>query len=209
MVRLAANLSFLFNEIPFVARFSAAARCGFRAVEFLFPYEHKAAELSAALRQSGLEQALFNAPPGDWAAGERGLGGVPGREQEFRDGIHRALEYATELRCKTVHVMAGTEAQGAREEVFVERVRWADEQAVEAGVRLCVEPLNGRDMPGKQGGHNGRSRHSHCIASFAQIALPATNRLPDAGHDKRDARARCDRPAECRAATRSVPPPGV
>ena len=170
MVRLAANLSFLFNEVPFLERFSAAARCGFRAAEFLFPYEYKATELSAALRQNELEQALFNAPPGDWAAGERGLGGVPGREQDFRDGIHRALEYATELQCKTVHIMAGTEAQGAREEIFVERMCWADDQAVAAGVRLCVEPLNGRDMPGKQARLPPRTRAFTPFAPHTQEA---------------------------------------
>ena len=151
MVKLAANLSFLFNEVPFIERFHSAARCGFRAVECLFPYEHTAGELSAALQHNDLQQALFNAPPGDWSAGERGIGGVPGREQEFRDGVELALEYAAELQCKTVHVMAGTDAQGAREDIFIERMRWASERAEPLGVRLCVEPLNRRDMPGERG----------------------------------------------------------
>ena len=148
MVRLAANLTFLFREVPFLERFSAAARCGFRAVEFLFPYEHDAAVLGAELRRNGLQQALFNAPAGDWDGGERGLGGVPGREADFREGVHRALEYAAELHCPLVHVMAGTRAQGAEEGIFVERLRWAADLAAAAEVRLCIEPLNARDVPG-------------------------------------------------------------
>lgn len=151
MVKLAANLSFLFNELSFLDRFAAASRCGFRAVEFLFPYEHKATDLSSALKKSNLEQALFNAPPGDWAAGERGLGGIPNREGEFRDGVLKALEYASELQCKTVHIMAGNKAHGACEQIFVERMRWASDQARATGVKLCIEPLNQRDMPGVQG----------------------------------------------------------
>lgn len=147
-MRLAANLSFLFTDVPLLQRFSRAAACGFSAVEMLFPYDHPPSLVSAQLEAHGLQQALFNAPPGDWAAGERGLGGVAGREGEFRDGVRRALEYASALRCGTVHVMAGTQAQGAREDVYIERLKWASEEAREAGVRLCIEPLNKRDVPG-------------------------------------------------------------
>lgn len=148
MVKLAANLSFMFTEVPLLKRFRAAARCGFRGVEMLFPYEQPAAVLASELRACELKQVLFNAPAGDWAAGERGFGGVPGREAEFRDGVRLALDYAAQLECPLVHVMAGTVAQGAREDVLVERLGWACEQAEAAGVRLCIEPLNRRDVPG-------------------------------------------------------------
>jgi hydroxypyruvate isomerase len=92
MPRLAANLSMMFNEVPFLDRFAAAAGAGFKAVEFLFPYEHPPAELRRRLDDNGLTQALFNAPPGDWAGGERGLASLPGRQGEFRDGVKKALE---------------------------------------------------------------------------------------------------------------------
>ena len=107
MPKLAANLSMMFNEVPFLDRFAAAAAAGFTAVEYLFPYDFAAADLRARLTDAGLHQVLFNAPPGDWAGGERGLASLPGRQQEFRDGIARALDYAVALDCPLVHVMAG------------------------------------------------------------------------------------------------------
>src|SRR5438874_9061653 len=107
MPRFAANLSMMYTEHPFQERFAAAARDGFAAVEYLFPYEHAAHELSSWLKQHGLSQVLFNAPPGDWAAGERGLACLPGREAEFRRGVAQALEYAQVLGCRRVHMMAG------------------------------------------------------------------------------------------------------
>ena len=94
MPRLAANLSMMFNEVPFLDRFAAARKAGFDGVEFLFPYEHPAAELRKRLDGEGLTQALFNMPPGDWAKGERGLASLPGRQAEFRDGVKQALDYA-------------------------------------------------------------------------------------------------------------------
>src|SRR5580658_5633481 len=112
MPRLAANLSMMFNEVPFLDRFAAAAKAGFKAVEFLFPYEYPAADLRRRLADAGLAQALFNAPPGDWAKGERGLASLPGRQQEFRAGIKQALDYATVLECPLVHVMAGVPPAG-------------------------------------------------------------------------------------------------
>src|SRR3954447_12526997 len=111
MPRFAANLSMMFNEVPFLDRFDAAARAGFKGVEFLFPYEHPAREIRARLDANGLEQVLFNGLPGDWGAGERGLASVPGRQAEFRDGIKRALEYAGVLGNRLVHVMAGIPAR--------------------------------------------------------------------------------------------------
>jgi hydroxypyruvate isomerase len=151
MPRLAANLSMMFNEVPFLDRFAAAGKAGFKAVEFLFPYEFPAAELRARLADAGLTQALFNAPPGDWGMGERGLASLPGRQQEFRDGIHKALEYATVLDCPIVHVMAGIPtgvAPVTAAALYAANLAWAAEQAVGAGKKLVIEPINHRDMPG-------------------------------------------------------------
>jgi len=107
MPRFAANLSMLFNEVPFLDRFRAAAECGFKAVEFLFPYEHPPEAILEQLEKHHLEIVLFNMPPGNWAAGERGLASIPGREPEFRAGIDTALVYATALRLPRLHAMAG------------------------------------------------------------------------------------------------------
>jgi hydroxypyruvate isomerase len=151
MPRLAANLSMMFNEVPFLDRFAAAGKAGFKAVEFLFPYEFPAAELRARLADAGLTQALFNAPPGDWGKGERGLASLPGRQQEFRDGIHKALEYATVLDCPIVHVMAGIPigvAAVTAAALYAANLAWAAEQALATGKKLVIEPINHRDMPG-------------------------------------------------------------
>jgi hydroxypyruvate isomerase len=152
MPRLAANLSMMFNEVPFLERFDAAARAGFKAVEFLFPYDFPAADLRARLNAAGLSQVLFNMPPGDWAAGDRGTASVPGRQAEFRDGIARGLDYAAALDCKLVHVMAGIPPAGTAPvtaaALFAANLAWAAEQAKAAGVKLVIEPINLRDMPG-------------------------------------------------------------
>ena len=151
MPRLAANLSMMFNEVPFLDRFAAAAKSGFEAVEFLFPYEYPAAELRQRLSDAGLRQALFNAPPGDWGKGERGLASLPGRQAEFREGIHKALDYATVLDCPLVHVMAGIPAGVApvtAAALYAANLAWAGEQALAAGKRIVIEPINHRDMPG-------------------------------------------------------------
>lgn len=152
MPRFCANLSMLFTEVPFLDRFDAAARAGFEAVEFLFPYEHPPNELRARLDAAGLVQVLFNAPPGDWDRGERGTAGLPGRSMEFRDGVRRALDYAQALGCGLVHVMAGIPAADVSPVtslgVFAANLAWAAELSQGAGVRLVIEPINHRDMPG-------------------------------------------------------------
>ena len=152
MPRLAANLSMMFNEVPFLDRFEAAGKAGFKAVEFLFPYEYEAAELKRRLDGNGLELVLFNMPPGDWAAGERGTASLPGRQAEFRAGVAKALDYARVLDCPLMHCMAGIPpagtAFGTAAAMFATNVAWAAEQASAAGVRLCLEPINHRDMPG-------------------------------------------------------------
>ncbi len=152
MPRLAANLSMMFNEVPFLDRFAAAAKAGFTGVEFLFPYDFPAAEIRKRLDDNGLTQVLFNMPPGDWALGERGMASLPGRQPQFRDGVKLALEYAAALNCKLVHCMAGIPGKdvafGTAAALYATNVAWAAEQASAAGVRLCLEPINHRDMPG-------------------------------------------------------------
>ena len=152
MPKFAANLSFLFQEIEFLARFEAAARCGFKGVEFLFPYEFPPRTVAEALRRNGLVQALFNMPPGDWAAGERGLAALPGREREFREGIEKALEYAKATGCRTLHAMAGLWPQGRERDeglaVYVENLRHAADRLAAAELTLVIEPINTRDIPG-------------------------------------------------------------
>ena len=152
MPRFCANLSMMFNEVPFLDRFAAAAKAGFKGVEFLFPYDHSASEIRARLDDAGLMQISFNAPPGDWAQGERGTAGLPGRQVEFRDGIHRALDYAGTLGNTLVHVMAGIPPAalrpGVAQATYVANLAWAAEQAAPRGVTLVVEPINHRDMPG-------------------------------------------------------------
>ncbi len=146
MPRFAANLSMMFTERPFMARFDAAAAAGFAAVEFLFPYAHPAAEIRGALDRNGLALALFNAPPGDWEAGERGLASLRGREAEFRDSIARALDTAAVLQPHRLHIMAGLAEGAAARAVYLANLADAAEAAGAQG--LTIEPINSRDMPG-------------------------------------------------------------
>jgi hydroxypyruvate isomerase len=153
MPQFAANLSLLYNEFAFLDRFAAAAADGFRQVECLFPYAFDAAELRRRLDEHGLSQASFNAPPGDFERGERGLACLPGREDEFRRSLlEQALPYAQALRSPRIHVMAGVlpaSADRARHrDTCVANLSWAAAQAASAGVTLCIEPINPRDMPG-------------------------------------------------------------
>lgn len=152
MVKLAANLSMMFTELPFLDRFAAAAEAGFDAVEFLFPYEHSPDEIVAALTENRLELALFNLPAGDWAAGERGLGALPGREEECRAGAARALDYARATGCRQLHLMAGiTEGLDPRDcrETMIGNLRYVADLVEGDGIRILLEPINTRvDMPG-------------------------------------------------------------
>ena len=150
MLRFAANLTMMYAEHPFPERFAAAAKDGFTAVEYLFPYEYPAPDLAAWLLEHGLEQVLINAPPGNWAAGERGLAALPGREEDFRAAIETALVYASQLKCPRIHVMAGVRPPGversAMRRTFIKNLAWAAEMA--ADTNLLIEPINTRDMPG-------------------------------------------------------------
>ncbi len=149
--RLAANLSMMFNETPFLDRFAAAAKAGFKGVEFLFPYDFPAADIRARLADHGLTQVLFNLPPGDWNAGERGIASLPGRQTEFLDGVKKALDYATTLDCKLVHAMAGI-PHGVHPvtaaAIYAHNLSHGAELAHQAGVKIVIEPINHRDMPG-------------------------------------------------------------
>ena len=152
MPRFAANLSMLFTELPFLDRFAAARAAGFRAVEYLFPYEYPKEELAARLRGEGLKQVLHNLPAGDWAAGDRGIACDPRRVEEFRAGVGRAIEYAMALDCGQLNCLAGKLPAGvSREEAhatLVENLRHAASRLRKGGIRLLVEPINNYDIPG-------------------------------------------------------------
>lgn len=152
MPRFSANLSLLFCEHEFLDRFDAAARAGFTAVEYISPYEHPPEVVAERLRRNGLEQALFNLPLGDWSAGERGIAILPDRVDEFRAGVDKAIRYATALGCTQVNCIAGIAPAGVPtsvlEDLFVENLAYAADRLERAGIRLLVEPINTRDMPG-------------------------------------------------------------
>jgi hydroxypyruvate isomerase len=152
MPQFAANLSMLYPELAFMDRFAAAASDGFKAVEYLFPYAFEANDIAAQLQQHGLQQVLFNAPPGDWDAGERGLACLPGREAEFQTGVDQALRYAAGLNCPRIHVMAGLVPAGSAREAlaptYIANLRWAAQRAAGQGVDVLIEPINTRDIPG-------------------------------------------------------------
>ncbi|MEO0317217.1 MAG: hydroxypyruvate isomerase [Pseudomonadota bacterium] len=152
MPKFAANLTMMFNEVPFLQRFDAAANAGFTACEFLFPYEHAPHEVATALQASGMQNVLFNLSPGDWSKGERGLAGLPGREAEFRDSVATAIAYAQALGTQRLHAMSGIRAEGVTHEDYVATVvpnlRYACDQLAPHGITLLIEPINTRDMPG-------------------------------------------------------------
>jgi 2-dehydrotetronate isomerase len=161
MPQFAANLSMMYPDLPFLDRFEAAAKDGFKAVEYLFPYAFDAAELAARLKSNGLQQVLFNAPPGGtdrasiakaWDVnGNRGTACIPGRETEFKAGVELALQYAAALQCPRIHLMAGLIPEGMlREDVqatYISNLQWAASQAAQAGLDVLIEPINTRDIP--------------------------------------------------------------
>ena len=171
MPKFAANLSMMYVEHAFLDRFAAAAADDFAAVEFLFPYEWPAATLAATLARHGLRQVLFNAPPGDFANGERGIASLPGREAEFRSGFERALDYAAALHCPRLHVMAGlVPASTTREAVrptYLANLAWAARKAADLGVDVLIEPINTRDIPGF---FLNRQADAHAI--LAEVGAP-------------------------------------
>jgi hydroxypyruvate isomerase len=202
MPRFAANLSMMYNEVPFLERFAACEADGFEAVEFLFPYAFPAQEIRDRLDRHGLRQVLFNAPPGDFDAGERGIASLPGREDEFRRGIDVAIEYARALDCPRVHVMAGLvkreSERVAQREVYVANLTWAAKRLGDAGLTMLIEPINTRDIPGfllntQADAHAIRERIGapnlkvqmdlyHCQVVEGDLATKIRRHLTDVGH---------------------------
>jgi len=152
MPKFSANLTMMFNEVDFLDRFQSASKAGFKAVEYMFPYDWPKEQLADALVANGLEQVLHNLPAGDWASGERGIACLPGREGEFQDGVGRAIEYANALKCPALNCLVGltpgdTDAEKVHE-TLVGNLKFAADALDAAGIRLLVEPLNNQDIPG-------------------------------------------------------------
>ena len=152
MPKFAANLTMLFNEVPFLERFEPAARAGFKAVEFLFPYAFTADEIKRRLDANGLQLVLHNLPAGNWEAGERGVACLPDRAPEFRSGVTRAIEYAQALGVGQLNCLAGKAPAGVSDAVLratlVENLAFAAAQLKRAGLKLLIEPVNTFDIPG-------------------------------------------------------------
>jgi hydroxypyruvate isomerase len=183
MPKFAANLSMMYPDLPFLDRFEAAAADGFKAVEFLFPYAFDKPELAARLKANGLQQVLFNAPPGGvdaasialaWdKSGDRGTASVPGREAEFRAGVLLALDYAEALDCLRIHVMAGLVAEGQEREDaqprYIENLRWAAGEAAKCGRDVLIEPINTRDIA-----RFFLNRQDHAHEIIAEVGAPTS-----------------------------------
>lgn len=202
MPRFAANLSMMFTDVPFLDRFGRAARAGFRAVEFLFPYAFAAEDIRARLVTNELELALFNMPPGDFESGERGLAAVPGREAEFAASIDTAIAYARALGLKRIHAMAGLQPPGASREAmrrtYVANLMLAAQRLAAHGITLLIEPINTRDIPGyflntqaeahailaEIGAPNLRVQMDlyHCQIVEGDVAMKIRRYLPGVGH---------------------------
>ncbi|WP_224701009.1 2-oxo-tetronate isomerase [Devosia aquimaris] len=169
MVRLAANLTMMFTEYGFLDRFGAAADAGFDAVEFLFPYEHAPEAIAERLQRHGLTLALFNVPPGDWAAGDRGLAALPERRAEFEAGVATAVDYARVLKPHRLHMMAGLADH--RDPLAIAAYQSALRHAAAAlggeGMTLVIEPINPRDMPGYF-----LNDFNWAVACLGELALP-------------------------------------
>ena len=151
MPRFAANLTMLFNELPFLDRFAAAREAGFRGVEYLFPYPHRVQDLADRLHENGLTQVLHNLPSGNWGKGERGIACLPDRVGEFREGVELAIEYAKALGCRQVNCLAGITPPDADprriKATLVDNLRHAAERLAGEGIQLLIEPINTRDIP--------------------------------------------------------------
>ncbi len=180
MPQFAANLSMMYPELDFLDRFEAASKDGFRAVEFLFPYAWEKQAISARLKHNGLQQVLFNMPPGGtdrashalaWENNTRGTACLAGREAEFRQGLHLAIDYAHALECPRIHVMAGLVPDGLEradvQPTYVRNLRWAAQEAAKAGLDILIEPINTRDIPRF---FLNRQDHAHDIVQ--EISLP-------------------------------------
>jgi hydroxypyruvate isomerase len=171
MPKFAANLSMMFTEVDFLDRFALAARAGFKGVEFLFPYDHKAEDIKARLDANGLQLVLHNLPPGDWAAGERGMACLPDRVGEFKEGVARGITYAKALGLSQLHCMAGKAPQGMPDtelrKTFVANLKYAAAECAKAGLRVLVEPINHYDIPGYY-----LNRSAQAISLLDEVGAP-------------------------------------
>jgi hydroxypyruvate isomerase len=162
--KFSANLSFLYAELPFLDRFGAAAKDGFRAVEYVEPYQFPVEDVAAALKNNSLTQALFNLPPGDWGKGERGIGCHADRVDQFQEGVTTAIHYGQALGCTKINCLAGIAPAGTsaeeRDAVLVSNLRYAAPRLADAGIKLLLEPINLRDIPGF---HVSTTRHAERI----------------------------------------------
>jgi hydroxypyruvate isomerase len=165
-----ANLSMMFNEVGFLERFGTAAKAGFRGVEFLFPYEFPAARIKEQLDKHKLKMVLFNMPPGDWAAGDRGLACDPAKVAQFQENIGKAVEYARALDCGMIHSMAGLKPRGANEEkmreTYIANLQFAGKELAKHNMKLLIEAINTRDIPGF---YLNYSRQAFDIMHYANV----------------------------------------
>jgi hydroxypyruvate isomerase len=152
MPKFCANLTMLWNELDFPDRFAAAARAGFKGVEYLFPYDFDKNQLAEKLSQHKLTQVLHNLPAGNWAKGERGIACLPDRVGEFQESVGKAIEYAQALGCKQLNCLAGLAPAGVPDDklrgTLVANLKFAADKLKQAGIKLLIEPINTRDMPG-------------------------------------------------------------
>jgi len=152
MPKFSANLTMMFNEVEFLDRFERASKAGFKAVEYMFPYEWSKEQLAGLLESNNLEQVLFNLPAGNWAGGERGIACIPGREGEFQDGVGKSIEYAKVLRCPALNCLVGLTPNGVApdkvREAIIKNSRFAADALAKEGIRLLLEALNSKDIPG-------------------------------------------------------------
>jgi 2-dehydrotetronate isomerase len=200
MPRFAANLSMMFTDVPFLDRFDAAAKAGFTSVEFLFPYDHPAEEVGRQLKAAGLTQALFNLPPGNWAAGEKGFAALPARFDDLKQSLHTALPYAQATGVKRLHLMAGIADRSERKavEAFYKSVAWTAEFFAPHGIDVVIEPINPRNVPGYFLNDFGFARDLinelkipnlklqfdiyHCQIIHGDVTMRLREMMPDIGH---------------------------
>jgi len=184
MPRFAANLSMMFNEVPFLDRFDLAAKAGFQAVEFMFPYAFSAKEIRTRLDSNGLALVLHNLPAGDWEAGERGIACQPEKAAQFREGVAKAIDYAGALGAKQLNCLAGKAPDGvsadALRATFLENLRFAADQLRGAGLDLLIEPVNTFDIPGFY-----LNRPVQAVALLEELDLPNAFLQYDLYHTQR------------------------
>ena len=170
MPKFSANLTMLFNEVEFLNRFGAAAKAGFRAVEFLLPYAHEKTQLIDVVQKDNLQVVLFNMPAGDWSAGDRGMACDPTRAGEYQEGVGTAIDYALALGCKQIHCMAGLKPRGVSEEkmrdAYIASLQFAGRELAKHGMKLLIEAINTRDMPGY---YLNSSRQAFDIMHYANV----------------------------------------